>query len=169
MQCKSFWPAEPRDEWEAPELQFTETQHTMAYSTVQWLLLFRPTVYDGLPQSVETVTVLWKCESVCWSYLCHRCVESHLEHSLVCPILSLWGNHPTGKDSLQRKREPYFIFDAAPTVTRHHPHMLRCLMLQPVPRGGNDPDALSDPLNPTLTFEMIRRHTLSDAPADTLT
>lgn len=63
---------------------------------------------------------------------------------------------------------PYFIFDAAPTATKHQPHMLRCLALQLVPHGGNDPHAFRDPLKPTLTFEMIRRHTLSDPLTDTL-
>lgn len=91
-----------------------------------------------------------------------RDVSNHISSTpFACPILSLQGNHPNGKDSLKGKRGPYFIFDAAPTATRHHPHMLRCLMLQLVPHGGgNDPHAFGDPLKPTLTFEMIRRHTL---------
>lgn len=53
------------------------------------------------------------------------------------------------------------LFDTAPRATRHHPDM------QLVPLGGNDPDASGDPLKPTLTFEMIRRCTLSDPVKDT--
>ncbi len=46
--------------------------------------------------------------------------------------------------------------------------MLRCLKLQLVPHCGNDPHASGYPLKPTLTFEMIRRHTPSDHLTDTL-
>lgn len=62
----------------------------------------------------------------------------------------------------------YFIFDAAPTATRHWPHTLKRLTLHLAPRDGNDRHAFGEPLKPTLTFEMIRGHTPSDPLADTL-
>lgn len=78
---------------------------TMAYSRAVDLVKFELSMIRCL---IKNNLFLNLCglafESVWAELICQRCVKSHLKHSGACPILSLQGSHPTGKDSLRGKR-----------------------------------------------------------------